>query len=284
MWRRRGYPTAMPELPEVEFCRRALGRWTSGRRVVDVDIPDARVVRDRRSDRPSQGSTAAAQRFRTAVRSPPLGLERHGKRILWRFEDGAVLLHLGMTGRWTRTPTAFGKVVLTLDDGVRLTFRDPRLLGGLVPFTDPVAAEQALVEGLGPDALRDPLPALRGERAVKLVLMDQAVVAGLGNVQAMEALWRAGIDPRTPASTLDAERHARLAKAVQDQLSATFALLGDGDEITYVEEPSAPNPFPLYQREGEPCPACGTGIVTFRQAGRGTWWCPGCQPADTPRG
>jgi formamidopyrimidine-DNA glycosylase len=116
---------------------------------------------------------------------------------------------------------------------------------------------------------------------VKLVLMDQTVVAGVGNVQAMEALWRAGIHPSRPADSLTTAEHARLAEAVHEQLNATLALLGPGDEITYVEEPGGPNPFPLYQRDGEPCPTCGATIATFRQGGRGTWWCPGCQPSDT---
>lgn len=273
----------MPELPEVEFCRRALTRWSAGRRVVQVDVLDARCVRDRRTDRPSAGSAQAEAALRRVAASPPRGLDRHGKRLLWRFDDGALLLHLGMTGKWTRQPSRFAKVALTLDDGARLTFHDPRLLGGIVPFVDTAEGEAALVDGLGPDALTAPLPSLRGARAVKLALMDQAVVAGIGNVQAMEALWRAGLHPERAAGSLSDGEHARLGEAVREQLRATLALLGDGDEIVYVEEPGGPNPFPLYQRDGEPCPACGTAIATFRQGGRGTWWCPGCQPPDTGR-
>lgn len=271
----------MPELPEVEFCRRALDRWTRGARVVGLEVPDPRIVRDSRTDRPSQGSAGALERLSLIVASPPLGLTRHGKRLLWAFKGGAVLLHLGMTGRWTRGPSAFPKVVLTLQGGERLTFHDPRLLGGVVPFLDTAEGERALVDGLGPDALRAPLPRLTGKRAVKLALMDQAVVAGLGNVQAMEALWRAGLHPLRPAGGLTVEEHARLDAAVRAQLDATLALLGEGDEITYVEEPGAPNPFPLYQREGEPCPRCAWPIATFRQGGRGTWYCPACQPGPT---
>lgn len=271
----------MPELPEVEFCRRALTRWTAGRRVADIAVLDARCVRERRVDRPSAGSADAEAALRRIARGALGPILRHGKRLLWRFSEGAVLLHLGMTGKWTRQPSRFAKVTLTLDDATRLTFHDPRLLGGIVPFPDAAEGERALVDGLGPDALRDPLPALRGARAVKLALMDQAVVAGIGNVQAMEALWRAGLHPLRAAGSLTPSEHARLAEAVRAQLLATLALLGDGDEITYVEEPGGPNPFPLYQRDGEPCPTCGAPIATFRQGGRGTWWCPGCQPPDT---
>ena len=273
----------MPELPEVEFCRRAITGWMSGRQIVTVDVLDPRVVREARTDRPSAGSESAARRFQAIATSRSGELMRHGKRLLWRFERGALLLHLGMTGRWTRGASRFAKVVLTLDNGDHLTFHDPRILGGVVPFDDFEAASAALKEGLGPDALRDPLPPLVGKRAIKLVLMDQTVVAGIGNVQAMEALWRAGIHPSRAAHSLSSREHERLAAAVLVQLHATLDLLGPGDEITYVEEPGGPNPFPLYQRDGEPCPTCGTTLATFRQGGRGTWWCPGCQPSDTGR-
>lgn len=267
----------MPELPEVEFCRSALLRWSTGQRIVVVDILDPRVVRDRRIDRPSAGSVAAQARLVAITGDAPLGIDRRGKRLLWRFQRGSLLLHLGMTGRWTRAPSSFPKVRFTLDGGDRITFHDPRLLGGIVPFSTIDEGQRALSEGLGPDALTDPLPPLTGKRAIKLVLMDQAVVAGLGNVQAMEALWRAGIHPLRPASELTPAEHERLQGAVAEQLAATIHLLGDGDEIVYVEEPGAPNPFPLYQRDGEPCLRCRTPIVTFRQAGRGTWLCPSCQ-------
>ena len=107
--------------------------------------------------------------------------------------------------------------------------------------------------------------------------MDQAVVAGLGNLHAAEALWRAAIDPRLPAEEITGERHARLAQGVSEQLRLTLAQLEEEDEIVYVEDRGAPNPFPLYQRGGEPCPRCGAPITKFTQAGRTTWWCPGCQ-------
>ncbi len=276
----------MPELPEVEFCRRALSRWTQGRTITQVEIADPRVVRDSRTARPSAGSALAAECLRHVARHP-IGLDRVGKRILWRFEAGSLLLHLGMTGRWTRGPSAFPKVRLHLDSGDVLTFHDPRLLGGIVPFEDGRAAHAAFTADLGPDALLASLPRLTGKRAVKLVLMDQTVVAGLGNVQAMEALWRAGIHPLRQADSIDAVEHVRLSDAVKRQLLGTLTMLGEGDEVVYVEERGAPNPFPLYQRAGERCPQCAPAgrtslIQHFRQGGRGTWWCPGCQ-GEPPR-
>ena len=135
-----------------------------------------------------------------------------------------------------------------------------------------------LSAGLGPDALSAPLPPLVGARAVKVALMDQSLVAGLGNVQVMESLWRAGVHPTTPCNALAPGLRAALPGAIQAQLAATLALFDGADEITYIEEDRSQNPFAIYRRAGEPCPACRTPITRMVQAGRGTYWCPGCQP------
>jgi len=271
----------VPELPEVEFCGRALVRWTAGRRVVGHVLRDGRSVRARREDRPTVGLDDGAARLDAVFRAPPGEPERRGKRLLWPFGEAALLLHLGMTGKWTRgDEPRHAKLGLRLDDGAAIWFSDPRLLGGVVPTT--LAAGRVMLgEGLGPDALLDGLPPLRGRRAVKVALLDQASVAGLGNLHAAEALWRAGIHPATPCDALDAGAWRTLALAVSEQLRWALESFGDEDLITYVEESGAPNPFPLYQRGGEPCPRCRTPIGSFVQAGRTTWWCPGCQPAPS---
>jgi formamidopyrimidine-DNA glycosylase len=267
----------MPELPELEFCGRSLARWTAGRRVVGVEVRDPRSIRASRTSRPTEGLAAGDAAVREVVLTGAPGpLLRHGKRLLWPFGERALLLHLGMTGRWTRQSHPHTKVSLHLSDGSAVHFADPRLLGGIVPTTL-AEGRSLLVEGLGPDALREPLPPLPGRRPVKVALMDQAVVAGLGNLHAAEALWRAGIDPRLPAESIVAERHAKLADAVRAQLLAGLELLEQDEEIVYVEDAGAPNPFPLYQRGGEPCARCGAPVAKFTQAGRTTWWCPGCQ-------
>lgn len=307
----------MPELPEVEFCRRALLRWTSGRHVVAVTVDDPRSVRRSRTDAPTAADPQGGERLREVVLGTPPGeIRRHGKRLLWSFADRALLLHLGMTGRWTRrggrdqgpaeddasrrapgveaapggggpgpspnpAPAGTGgrhtRVRLHLDDETTLHFTDPRLLGGIVP-TDGRDGPRLLSEGLGPDALDHGLPPLPGRRPVKVALMDQAVVAGLGNLHAAEALWRARLHPATPCDRVTGELHVRLAGAVQEQLRFTLDLLSADDEIVYVEDAGAPNPFPLYARAGEPCPRCGAPIARMVQAARSTWWCPGCQP------
>ncbi|MFZ5478436.1 MAG: Fpg/Nei family DNA glycosylase [Myxococcota bacterium] len=271
----------MPELPEVEFARRALVRWTEGRIVVGSEVLDARSVRSSRTDRPSAGRADGAAALSEVARGRPGPLRRHGKRLLWEFERGALLLHLGMTGKWTRIPPAFPKARLDLDDGRALWFSDPRLLGGIVPTTREVG-ERLLVEGLGPDALAGPLPRLRGKRPVKVALMDQSVVAGIGNVQAMEALWRAGLDPATPCDALDDATFARLDAAVREQLLATIAMLEGDDEIVYVEEDRDANLFSIYRRAR--CPRCAGDISKIVQGGRSTYWCATCQPPQTPPG
>ena len=265
----------MPELPEVEFCGRRLAAWTAGRLCVRVEVLDPRSIRLSRKDRPSAGHPEGRAALEAVVLSArPSPPERHGKRLLWRFGDRALVLTLGMTGRWTRLDSPHAKVRLFLDNGTRLTFSDPRLLGCIVP-TGPGAA--LLRDGLGPDARNDALPAFSGRRSIKVALMDQSVIAGLGNLHAAEALWRAGIDPRTPASEIVGARHQRLAIAVQQQLDLTTTLLEGDEEIVYVEDAGAPNPFPVYQREGSPCPACGNPIQRMIQAARSTYWCPHCQ-------
>jgi formamidopyrimidine-DNA glycosylase len=273
----------VPELPEVEFCARALRRWGHGRRVVDVVLHDPRVVRSTRTDRPTAGRPDGWVALRGVVAGEACGaVERHGKRLLWHFGAHALLLHLGMTGKWSHVSRGvvprFARVSLQLDDGSDVVFEDPRLLGGIVP-TDAVAGAVLLAEGLGPDALGGPLPRCGGERPIKVALMDQALVAGVGNVQAMEALWRAHLHPALPCSALTPAQWATLDAALQAQLLHTLDLLGDGDTITYVEESRASNPFAIYRREGAPCPACGTAIRRMIQAGRSTYWCPTCQPS-----
>ncbi len=266
----------MPELPEVETCRRSLDRWTRDRRVDRIEFLDPRSIRDRRGDRPSAASERAADRVREIVTGhSPVATRRHGKRLLWTWPRGCLLLHLGMTGKWTRLPSPFTKLRLHLDDGSAINFADPRLLGGVVPCTAAAGAAW-LVEGLGPDAWDAPLPRFTGSRPIKVALMDQARVAGLGNLHAAEALWRAGIDPRCPSGDT-ASRHEALEAGVRAQLGLALDELGENDEITYVEEAGAANPFPVYQRQGEACPRCAGEIARMVQAGRSTYWCPGCQ-------
>jgi formamidopyrimidine-DNA glycosylase len=166
-------------------------------------------------------------------------------------------------------------------------FRDPRLLGRLEPLPARALTSAKAIAALGVDPLVDGLtPAtLRGalgstSRELKVALMDQTKVAGLGNIHAAEALFRARLHPRrTPASLSQAE-WARLCRAIHAALAFGLAQAGNADDIEYVEERGAPNPFLVYGRQGTPCSRCGTTVEAFTQAGRTTHFCPACQPSS----
>jgi formamidopyrimidine-DNA glycosylase len=266
----------MPELPEVELTARNLSSWLAGRKIVAAAVPRSRIVRG--------ASGAAIERMLVGRRVN--GVERRGKWLALRLSGGAALYaHLGMTGKWVTRPRAEGPLpherarIDTRDRSVR--YRDPRMFGRLVPAPEGVApAEWA---ALGIDPLRDGLDGERlgaaiaqRSRAVKEVLLDQALIAGVGNIQAQEALFRARIDPRRPTRSLTARELAQLARGIAASIAHTLAV-ESGPEISYVEEPGAPNPFLIYARQGQPCPRCRTVLQRIVQAGRATVYCPRCQ-------
>lgn len=277
----------MPELPEVEVCRRNLARWSAGRIVAGVHLEDPGAVRPRPGTRPTVWPEAGA-RVGALVGRAAGPLARRGKRLAWWFGDLGLLLHLGMSGRWVRREAdespRWGRFGLTLDDGATLWLIDPRRFGCVVPMAGNLLAG-ALVERLGPDALDAPprgselAARLRSRRPVKVALMDQERLAGVGNIHAVEALHRAGIAPATLADALDDVAWARLAAAIPSQLAAAVAET-EAEEVAYVSDGShVENPFAVYGREGESCRACGARIARSVIAGRSTWWCPSCQPA-----
>jgi formamidopyrimidine-DNA glycosylase len=274
----------MPELPEVEFAARCLRRWSRGRRIVAAELDP----RGRRIFRP-----AAPAAFARAVAGARVkGIARVGKHLLLTLEKGrkplGVLSHLGMTGKWLRTgrgepPPGHSRARLRLDDGRVLHYQDPRLFGRLRLV--PGARFDAVPElaALGPDPLVEGidverLAALlaRTRLPVKVKLLDQRLLPGVGNIHAAEACFRAGIDPHRPSRTLTRPEVKRLAAGVLASFHLTLDA-EDGPEITYVEE-GGDNPFLVYAREGERCPRCRKGVLRrVVQAGRSTFYCPRCQ-------
>jgi len=268
----------MPELPEVEFARRSLTKWTNGRSIVRTEAdPKARTFR---------GSKLSDVE---ALTGKLVAIERKGKYLMLSFANGkGAVAHLGMTGKFVKRPAdateRWSRARFILDSGEVIHFQDPRLFGLIEPVPakelrqNPAVAKlgvDPLVDGLNVAQLRDAIGASKQE--LKVALMDQERIAGLGNIHAAEALFRAKLHPsRKPASLTDDEwKH--LAKAIIDGI--TFALdVEDGEEIEYVEEPGAKNPFLVYGHEGEPCPKCKTPIEAFTQGGRTTFVCPSCQP------
>jgi formamidopyrimidine-DNA glycosylase len=219
-----------------------------------------------------------------AIRGKARRVRRHGKVLLLEFTDTAVLSHLGMTGKWVLRETAEEKssrAFFELSDHSFVHYKDPRMFGRLEPMAPEAFAEVEAT--LGPDPLQEKIDgrALREaigktKLPIKVALMDQARLAGVGNIQASEALWRAKIHPSRTVPALAAKEWSALAKAIRASIDFTLKQQGRA-EIVYVEEPRAPNPFLVYGRAGEPCKRCKTRIATDAQAGRTTYFCPRCQ-------
>jgi formamidopyrimidine-DNA glycosylase len=275
----------MPELPEVETTRRGLQARAAGRRI------RAAVVRNRALRQPVPRGLAArlaGARLR--------GFARRGKYLLIdcacaRGAAGTLIVHLGMSGRlWlvdaATPPGKHDHVDLVLDDGTAIRLRDPRRFG-LVLWHEGDPAAHPLLAAIGPEPLApafDGAALYRATRrrsaAIKLVLMDARVVAGVGNIYANEALFRAGIDPRRSARRLSRARCAALAGCVRETLQA--AIVAGGSSLRdYVGAGGMAgnfqNQFLVYGRGGEPCPRCGAPIRELRQGQRSTFYCPRCQ-------
>lgn len=276
----------VPELPEVEVARRQLERWLTGRTVAAIALPDPSTIRHKPSTRPSDADPRGPEQLATVVGQRVAAPIRHGKRLGLRIGDTAWIVHLGMTGRWLwREPSAdaprFARLGLATDAGWAW-FADTRRFGCAV-WVPQDALETELARGHGPDALLDPLDGealaarFATRQAIKVALLDQTRIAGVGNIHAVEALFRAGIDPTTPARSLSPAAWARLAPAIVTQLQDALAIT-DADEVVYMTDGQhVDNPFAVYGRADQPCVACATPIVQGRHGGRATFWCPGCQ-------
>ena len=273
----------MPELPEVEIARRNLLRWFDGRRVV-------RAEADKRARTFRGADPGVFEEIQGRLESA----SRRGKYLMLFFESGrGALAHLGMTGKFVRRPIGhvepYSRARFHLDDGQVIHYRDPRLFGRIEPVPSEALPELPVVRALGIDPMVDGLTARSLARAVgtskqdlKVALMDQSRIAGLGNIHAAEALFRARLHPSRKPATLRPDEWRRLARGIRSTLK--FALESeDSEEIEYVEEPGAENPFRIYGRAGEPCPVCRTWVQSFTQGGRTTHFCPRCQPRKPKR-
>lgn len=272
----------MPELPEVEIMARNLRRWAVGRRIVQ-----ARVECRRLASPPLTAWVRTLPARVTAVR-------RRAKVVLLHTDTHILAFHFRMTGKVVAAAPedrAHVRLVLSLDgDGPpAVVFDDPRRLGTVDAYGGKTVADGVLVKsGLGPE----PWPEARdagfyeerlgaSRSAIKVALLDQKRVAGLGNIAASESLWRARIDPRLRPAQLSSSQWSALAAAVPAFIDDTIAR-ESGDEIAYVNSrpgsgTGVESPFDVYRRDGSPCPRCGATIERFVQSGRSTFWCPPCQ-------
>jgi formamidopyrimidine-DNA glycosylase len=272
----------MPELPEVETIRRQIAPHLEGRALRELRVDDARWCQP-----VAPGELAAALEGRRLER-----VDRRGKYLIWAFEDEAYLLaHLRMTGTLLLDPpagTKYERVRFRFDgEGPELAFCDPRRFGtGELALgedaLDAFLAKRLGVEPLGPDFTAEALFALtRGRRApVKAFLLDQRRVAGVGNIYADEALFRARIHPLRPAGSLTRAQAAGLRDAVVAVLEAGIGAGGATiDDFRHADGVMGAfqHDFLVHRRRGDACPACGGEVVKFVAAGRGTYACERCQ-------
>ncbi len=268
----------MPELPEVEYARRCLHTWMHHATIEALVVEDARILEE---------GTSARSAARALQGQRVLEVRRRGKWLRLQLEGALLFSHLGMTGKWVKeTPGAparrFEKVRLEVVKGRSrrsVRYLDPRLFGRFVITAHDLPAWSAL----GPDPLDEAVdPAALGQKLarrsgpIKAVLLDQTVLAGVGNIQATEALFYARIDPRRAAKSIEARELKKLLREIRASIDRTLALQ-EGPEIQYVEEAGAENPFTIYGREKLPCPRCKQPLQKMVLAGRGTVFCPHCQ-------
>ncbi|MEO8910079.1 MAG: bifunctional DNA-formamidopyrimidine glycosylase/DNA-(apurinic or apyrimidinic site) lyase [Gemmatimonadaceae bacterium] len=259
----------MPELPEVERAARALRRAALGKTIAAVRAIHPAL---KRKLSPAQSRAAKGKRI--------LSVERRGKYQLLVLDSGDTLVvHFRMNGDWEIGKTSealdrFARAVIELSDGTRISLVDRRALSSITldkkgTSSLPRLGREANDPSLDADYLSETLK--RKKIAIKPALMDQSVVAGLGNIYAAEALWESEMDPRKSASRVVRAKLEELVAAIRLVLSPRKRLPG-----RYTDHRGASR-FAVYDREGKECRRCGATIERITQAGRSTYFCPGCQ-------
>jgi formamidopyrimidine-DNA glycosylase len=268
----------MPELPEVEVTRRGLAPHLAGRVISAVEVRQPRL----RWPVPHAVRLLAGRTVRS--------VQRRGKYLLVDCGDGHLILHLGMSGSLRVLPPEtpaekHDHFDLVLGDRM-LRLRDPRRFGAVLWTKDEVHAHP-LIANLGIEPLSRALDPARlyaltraHRTSIKLFLLDGRRIVGVGNIYAAESLFRAGINPRTPANRLSLARCAQLAKAIKHTLRA--AIRAGGSSLRdYVgadgQRGDSQSRHRVYDREGKPCRRCGATIKRLVQGQRSTFYCPRCQ-------
>ncbi len=281
----------MPELPEVEVLVRHLAPLVRGRTIHDVTVRRARVLR------PTSPTTLR----RTLRKARILNVSRRAKYLVFDLRPGTIrkpfclVAHLGMTGRIYLAPKSrplpkHAAVVIDLGRE-NLIYEDPRYFGRFM-------LDAAPLQRLGPEPLAADFSLAswqaalrRSTQAIKVKLLDQSLIAGIGNIYASEALHWAAISPRRAARSLSRSEAARLRRGIRQVLrtairfGSTVPLRFEsghaGQLFYYGRDPGAPDYYTerlrVYDRQGQPCHRCGGLIRRLIQAGRSTYWCPGCQ-------
>jgi formamidopyrimidine-DNA glycosylase len=270
----------MPELPEVETTVRGLAAVLEGRRIASIEL--------RRADLRRPFPVDLRQRL-TGARVT--GLRRRAKYGLIDTDRGdTFVFHLGMSGSWRVDPAEIGlhdHVLIETEEGRRLSLNDPRRFGSIDLVPTERLDETGPFSRMGPEPLGDAFDgacleaALAGRQApIKAMLLDQRIVAGLGNIYVCEALHMARISPTRAAGRISRPRLDRLAAAVKAVLLA--AIDAGGSTLRDYAQPSGELGYfsarwRVYGREGKPCPECGTTVRRRTDSGRSTFYCPACQ-------
>ena len=274
----------MPELPEVETLRRGLEQHLTGRTVGETRVPVSKMLKGTVTDAAVFGESLRGARIES--------VGRRGKHLIIALDSGYyLLLHLNMRGQLLVLPghAPDGKYLaaaFALDDGNELRFHDMWTWGEMRLVTaQELAAHPALI-GMGPEPLEEAwLPSQlsaglvrRPKTAIKAALLDQAVVAGVGNIYADESLFRAGVQPLRPAGSLSEAEIGRLHRAIRQVLGEATAGGGTMSDNYVDAEGQIGRYVPrVYDRGGQPCVSCGAALTRVRVVGRGTVYCAACQ-------
>lgn len=274
----------MPELPEVETIKKGLDQFVVGRTITDVDV---------RTPKTMHGDA------KQIIGGKVKGVRRYGKGLIIDLSNGySLAVHVKMTGQLiyrenhipaselgSALPDKFTRVVFTLDKGI-LFYRDMRLFGWIYVLKTEDVMDLPYFKELGPEPFKDLteekfIKILQGVRSpIKVTLMDQKRMAGIGNIYANDALYRAKIHPKRPANSLTEQEAKALFAAIEEVLKKGIEA-GGASEWQYVDifggKGKYQNFFLVYRKDGKPCPRCGTIIESIRLGGRGTFFCPECQ-------
>jgi len=283
----------MPELPEVETVARGLQRSVVGRRILSVRLGKTDFIDD----------PAALEQHLPGRQIEKV--ERYGKFMLLRLSPiagvrdsnangdaapASLLVHLGMTGNLAPCPATkpcekHTHVLMQLDDGSELRYTDPRRFGRMAYLPEASLAEELVSFGADPleVSAKEFATRVRSRRArIKALLLDQSVLRGVGNIYADESLWRAKIHPARLASTLSKEQTLTLRRVLRDVLRKAIAARGSSIS-NFLDADGEPGEYQrhhrAYGREGKRCYRCGGAIRRIIVAGRGSYFCPRCQPA-----
>ncbi|MCI1856777.1 MAG: DNA-formamidopyrimidine glycosylase [Sporolactobacillus sp.] len=278
----------MPELPEVETVKRTLNELVIGKTIDHVEIRWPKIIH-----RPADPRLFAMLLQGETVRH----VGRRGKFLLFELDRFVLVSHLRMEGRYRLDPEGvlvdrYTHVIFHMTDHTSLRYRDVRKFGTMHLFNKGSEWDRPPLNKLGPEPFSPSFTVAtlaekcaRTKRAIKPVLLDQAIVAGLGNIYTDESLFRARIHPLTPADQLSVAEVAALHRAILETLGEAVRL-GGTSVRTFVNSQGQMGLFQqrlcVYGRKGEPCPVCGTPIEKIKVGGRGTHFCPHCQKSGVP--